>query len=324
MTRQLTKLHFSGAPDLFGEIRRLDIDGTETTIATALEFVLNQGNGWDWTLHALERLLDDQTNQAGSALPEGALASYAVFADALGRRVAEMHDALASASDEDSFLPQQATDDSLSEWRLATEQQVETALAALERTGAAEAFTALKALLSDRAAFDRQLAALTEGGIGTPITRIHGDLHLGQTLVVAGDAMIIDFEGEPAKPLTERRHKNSPLRDVAGLVRSFDYAVTSVALNRPARDRGTEESTAAILEEFRRVSSTRFLESYALHRGRPLSAGEKRLLDLFLIEKAAYEVAYEAANRPKWVNIPLRGLMGLLQQAAPAAQVVDA
>ena len=142
--------------------------------------------------------------------------------------------------------------------------------------------------------------------------RVHGDFHLGQVLVASGDAYIIDFEGEPAASIEERRAKTSPLRDVAGLLRSIDYAgatliegkgVSAAPIDETQRDR--------LVAEFRTRSSRAFLKDYWLARSSVGGAAERVLLELFLVEKAAYEIAYEAANRPTWIGVPLAGLMRL-------------
>jgi maltose alpha-D-glucosyltransferase/alpha-amylase len=127
------------------------------------------------------------------------------------------------------------------------------------------------------------LQGLAVSGLGTMKTRIHGDFHLGQVLVAGDDAYIIDFEGEPAKTVAQRRAKSSPMRDVAGLLRSFQYAAAIGGANR----------------DFVEQMSGVFLTAY----------GEVQdpLLALFLLEKSAYEICYEAANRPEWLAIPLRG-----------------
>jgi maltose alpha-D-glucosyltransferase / alpha-amylase len=142
------------------------------------------------------------------------------------------------------------------------------------------------------------------------MTRIHGDFHLGQVLLVEGDAYIIDFEGEPARSLDERRSKASPLRDVAGFLRSIDYAAATVADLEdgadPLRDR-----RHVLLNQFREAAERAFLSGYeaAVGNGERLTEGRNaRLLELFLLHKAAYEVCYEAASRPKWISVPLRGL----------------
>jgi maltose alpha-D-glucosyltransferase / alpha-amylase len=159
-------------------------------------------------------------------------------------------------------------------------------------------------------------------------TRTHGDFHLGQVLVSSGDAYIIDFEGEPARPLEERRAKSSPIRDVAGILRSFDYAVAA-ASSRAAGPAQNAPRKAAVLEEFAANASEAFLAAYReVHAESPrrwvTEAGEPALLDLFLIEKAAYEICYEAANRPAWIGIPLHGLARIVARiTAPVMEPAD-
>ena len=142
---------------------------------------------------------------------------------------------------------------------------------------------------------------------------MHGDFHLGQVLVSQGDAYIIDFEGEPARTMNERRQKSSPLRDVAGLLRSFDYATATARLGRGGASPQTAERRIALLEKFRIEAGQTMLDAYhAVAHAAPRRwvdpADEPALLDLFLLEKAAYEIRYEATNRPTWLAIPLAGL----------------
>jgi trehalose synthase-fused probable maltokinase len=142
----------------------------------------------------------------------------------------------------------------------------------------------------------------TVGSVGRRI-RHHGDLHLGQILSRDGDWIVIDFEGEPARSLPERRLKHSPLRDVAGMLRSFTYA-TRVA--------GADEAVETQLREA-------FLDGYfdAVQRAEILPQREttERLLRIFELEKAVYELRYELAHRPDWVSIPVGGIVRLLEQA---------
>jgi maltose alpha-D-glucosyltransferase / alpha-amylase len=145
------------------------------------------------------------------------------------------------------------------------------------------------------------------------MTRVHGDFHLGQVLVASGEAYIIDFEGEPATSIAERRAKTSPLRDVAGLLRSIDYAgaslmertdVGAVPLDEAQRDQ--------FIVRFRRRASQAFLRGYWSTSVLADKPATRALLELFLIEKAAYEISYEAANRPNWIGVPLAGLSRLM------------
>ena len=132
-------------------------------------------------------------------------------------------------------------------------------------------------------------------------------------LVVSGDVTIIDFEGEPAKPAEVRRGKDHPLRDVAGIIRSFDYAAAVVKRRSQASHAHVpDQQVAAFLDSFVVRATDSFLAGYrealaAATESTPLTVTPE-LLDLFLIEKAAYEVVYEAANRPTWIDVPLHGL----------------
>jgi maltose alpha-D-glucosyltransferase/alpha-amylase len=159
--------------------------------------------------------------------------------------------------------------------------------------------------------------------------RCHGDYHLGQVLFTGKDFVIIDFEGEPARPISERRSKRSPLRDVAGMIRSFDYA-TVTALS----DRAVRPEDAAQLRPWatfwNRWVSAEFLKSYLQTAGKadfmPRSRDDINVaLNIFLLEKAVYEVGYELNNRPSWVQVPITGILDLLQtakveQGAPARE----
>ncbi len=149
-------------------------------------------------------------------------------------------------------------------------------------------------------------------------TRFHGDLHHGQVLVAQDDFVIVDFEGEPARPVAERRAKSSVLRDVAGMLRSFGYAAHAAAQRRAAGEPATESGNKALVE-WEQAAAQHFLLGYAKASGGlasvPADAGSLRtLLDLFLVEKALYELRYEAANRPDWIEIPLAGLLEIAQR----------
>ena len=172
-------------------------------------------------------------------------------------------------------------------------------------------------LVKRRGALTKEAVKLAQRATGSLAMRIHGDFHLGQVLVTQGDAVIIDFEGEPARPLAERRRKMSPLRDVAGLLRSIDYAAAMALKSGPAAvgpaGAGTKRE---LVGRCRPAAKQAFLEAYRRaaridHRWTH-DDGEASLLTLFTIEKAAYELCYEAANRPTWIGVPLAGLAELV------------
>jgi maltokinase len=167
--------------------------------------------------------------------------------------------------------------------------------------------------LEDRFAAAAELAAKDHRA-----QRIHGDLHLGQTLRTSLGWKLVDFEGEPAKDLTERRLADSPWRDVAGMLRSFDYAVRAVARDISA----TEDEAPQVAyrsQEWVKRNSAAFLEGYVAHRGTPLSEDEQTLITAYVADKAIYEAVYETRNRPTWVDIPLAALHKILDPSAEHA-----
>lgn len=331
MTRYLTERGYANCAPLLGEVARVDVDGTPHTLLLAQGFVRNQGDGWTWTLDFLARTVEEAAVTGDDAEDENeTFATYAAFAGAVGRRLGELHDVLAAPADDADFAPSRVDSSVAQEWADSAHAQVERALADLrqqrEWPNLATAALADEILAAEdplHSAVDR----LAMRGIGSLRTRVHGDLHLGQLLVVQGDAFIIDFEGEPARPLAERRRKSSPLRDVAGMLRSFEYAAAAAAPGRAAASPQTEERRAALLQRFRARAGDWLLDSYrrvlAASSNPWVSAdSEAALLDLFLLEKAAYEIHYEAANRPAWLPIPLAGLHRLVHRLTGAETVV--
>jgi maltose alpha-D-glucosyltransferase / alpha-amylase len=314
MSNYLTTAGFANAPPLLGEIVQATKDGSSHTLGVALGFIRNQGDAWSWMLDSLTRGLDSLAADSESDV----LADCEAIAATIGRRLGEMHAVLSRPTSDEAFAPVSADADDASGWARKTEQRLEKALSFIEKIGEwpnEQDTERAQALLRSRAKVSTALKRLAKFGAGTLMTRIHGDFHLGQVLVATGDAYIIDFEGEPATSLEERRAKTSPLRDVAGLLRSIDYAgaalqegkgVAAAPVDHVQRD--------SLIAEFRSRAARAFLKGYWLARGSGGSAAERALLDLFLIEKAVYEIAYEAANRPTWIGVPLAGLAGLTKR----------
>jgi len=152
-------------------------------------------------------------------------------------------------------------------------------------------------------------------------TRIHGDYHLGQVLVAQDDWYIIDFEGEPAKTLSQRRAKHSPLRDIAGMLRSFDYAAWAGVRHVAATTGATVDATVQEAIAWRDETFDAFMSGYReLNTEIPSYPSDEReatrLLRLFTLEKACYELAYEASNRPDWISIPIKGITAILDSIA--------
>jgi maltose alpha-D-glucosyltransferase/alpha-amylase len=325
MTRHLTEAGYANTPPLLGEVVRVAPDGTPHTLMLAQGFARNQGDGWGWTLDWLSRAVDEValTDEA----PEDPFAGYAPFATALGRRLGELHAVLARPHPDPAFAPEPATAVERDAWAAGALAQLDPALdllAARQDLPEADAARAAR-VLGRRDALRRAVHRLAQSAEGALKTRLHGDFHLGQVLVAQGDAVIVDFEGEPARSLAERRAKGSPLRDVAGLLRSLDYAA-SVAIATEASGTATAAPTerrAALLVRWQQEAASAFLAAYrAVEAAAPdpwVSAeAEAPLLDLFLLEKAAYEIRYEAANRPQWIGVPLRGLAALTDRLASA------
>jgi len=253
-----------------------------------------------------------------------ALEETSRFMRMLGKRLGEMHVALAQPSDEPAFAPESAGAGHCKAWAAEVSARIDEALdlLAARKDWAHEDDAKLAAQLAGQRKHLKALAAQWAArGEGSVRTRIHGDLHLGQVLVAQDDVYIIDFEGEPARPLAERREKGSPLRDVAGMLRSFDYAAATAMGVGGAGQSGTDRARKAeIVAKFRDTSGQAFLTAYReaakpiAHQWQDRSA-ESALLDLFVLQKAAYEVAYEASNRPAWLGVPMRGLAAFASKA---------
>ena len=319
MTEYLTKVGYENSAPLLGQVVRVSDDGVPHTLIIVQGAIRNQGDAWNWMLDNLKRSVDEYATLDPEELPEeGIFTTLRNFAGVVGRRLGELHVALAAPTDDPAFAPTQAGPDDIQGWKTRALDQLVTAMDILEegRVGFDPDLTQMVDHLGHRR--DELIAAvnrLADAGTDTLLTRLHGDFHLGQVLVAQGDAFIIDFEGEPLRALEERRAKTSPLRDAAGLLRSLDYAAVSTL--PPEEDASLQqfrEIRVALLERFREGAQKAFLEAYdeAIAAAPQLGLdGDKRssLLDLFVLEKAAYEIQYEAANRPKWISIPLRGLV---------------
>jgi predicted trehalose synthase len=282
MSRYLTeRAGFAHTPRLAGALEWVAADGGAATFAIAHALVPGASDGWRWLLARLQ-----QGDAAARALR------------VLGRRTAELHLALARETDDPAFAAETITPADVAAWTAGVQAQLDAARAALGGR------------LPDGVPARVDGAGLG-GLLGAAKIRHHGDFHLGQTLTVGDgeDFFVIDFEGEPLRPLEERRRKHTPLRDVAGMLRSLGYAAASAGA--PA---GWEEQARAA-----------FLEGYRGAAGRaPFLPAEPaalpRALALLELEKAAYEVVYEANNRPDWLAIPARGLERAARAVgAPAA-----
>jgi maltose alpha-D-glucosyltransferase/alpha-amylase len=331
---------FRNTPRLAGTIEYRDEgSGSPTTAALLQGFTPNSGDAWAYTLDSIGRYYDKLLSdpEAGAriakSIPTGSVmslahkpvpdiaretvGSYLADAELLGKRTAELHLALASRQDIPAFAPEAFTPHyQRSIYQSMRTQVVQTMQAVRKR---AKESAELEALLAKEESLHHKLRAVLHGKIEAERIRIHGDYHLGQVLYTGNDFVVIDFEGEPARPLSERRLKRSALRDVAGMLRSFHYAPYAVVFGTApgsyvrTEDRTRLETGARFWHQW--VSAS-FLRAYLAEsaKGKHLPTSPEAmetLLNAYLIEKALYEVIYELNNRPDWVRIPLHGLMDL-------------
>jgi maltose alpha-D-glucosyltransferase/alpha-amylase len=319
MGRYLTEQGFANIAPLLGEVVRIDNEGERHALAIAQGFIRNQGDAWTWTLDLLMRGLSDLTagTEEANASSTEQHEDYDTIATLLGRRLGEMHAILARDTNDPAFVPETAGGTMTEQWTAQAVQQLGGAFAALDaqkewEEAAAQDLAAVTPLRERLADIVQDLA---RSGPGSTLTRIHGDLHLGQVLVANGDVYIIDFEGEPAKPMVQRREKNHRLRDVAGMIRSFDYAAAVVKRKSLASHAHVADpSRDAFLRTFVERGTQCFLNGYLEAFPAEDVKAEQDLLQLFLLEKAGYEIVYEAANRPTWIDVPLHGLAQLATQ----------
>ena len=247
----------------------------------------------------------------------------------LGRRTGELHRALAAETGDPAFDPEPVRPDDLRGWAERVRADAVRHLDSLARRQAElpePVRSDAERVLGLRDEIDRRIAAAAaQEGIEAVKTRYHGDYHLGQVLVFENDFIIVDFEGEPARSLEERRAKHSPLRDVAGMLRSFNYVAYATLYRITAERPGDFAVLEPMARSWERLARQAFLEGYGeiVYGTRAYPSQSEHaasLLELFILEKALYELGYELANRPDWVRIPLKGILALLGQEEPPVQ----
>jgi len=333
MSAYLTAADYPNISPLLGSMVRRDAGGEDSLLMIAQGYLSNQGDAWSWTQNNLERAIRDELTQAISEQEQhyNALGELADFAGLLGQRLGEMHGVLGAPTDDKDFKPEVTTAKDTQAWAKDVGAQIDRALQLL-KVHQDQLNPADQALVSDLLAQKKAIAshvqALAKATLGGLRIRVHGDLHLGQVLVVKGDAYLIDFEGEPARPLHERRGKHSPYKDVSGVLRSFDYAA-AMALNVQGVDHSVEADVARkrVTDRYLKEARQAFIQAYqaatsTLAHDWQDAKGQDAALTLFSLEKAAYEVAYEAENRPTWLPVPLQGLHGLLSGLTPLSNTV--
>jgi len=338
--RYLTeKVKFDRIPPFAGSIEYEPAGDSEPFVLAMLQgLVANEGDGWKWTVEELDRYLEtsvahpfpeELSPQLGDPLElsehpilqvaRDHIGIYLDSAATLGRRTGELHIALAAPTDDPPLAPEplgaaelEALRADLREHALRVFDMLKERLPYLPD----EVVETAAAVLSRRT---RILDHFESLGPDPPVMRrirIHGDYHLGQVLKVKTDFVILDFEGEPARPLRERRAKQCPLKDVAGMLRSFSYAAHSSLINYATRHGSDMARLEPWTRFWERCVSAEFLRAYreATHGvdfSPPNITDFRKLLDIFLVDKALYEVGYELNVRPAWVRIPLIGIMSL-------------
>jgi maltose alpha-D-glucosyltransferase/alpha-amylase len=320
--------HFSNSPPLLGALELIDSGGTPTALAVLQGFVRNQGDGWSFTEDYLHRIVHDleiisTAEESGEVEPH---AMYVGMARTLGNRVADLHRAFAIEVDDPAFRPEPASPRDLEAWGEQVREQASAARSALTRSISSgdlseDVHQQVEEVLSLWPKIGRLIDQALPKRLKVMKTRHHGDLHLGQVVVVREDFFILDFEGEPVRTMEQRRSKHSPLRDVAGIIRSFNYAALTASHDHIASRPDFEEQLETAMRQFEELATAHFLEGYRETINGCSSVPEdpkafQRLLNLFVLEKALYEVCYEAANRPDWLRIPLTGVQRLIASAA--------
>jgi maltose alpha-D-glucosyltransferase/alpha-amylase len=346
------QVRFPSVPAVAGELEYRGRDRRRFAIGILQDYVPNEGDAWQHTLDALsqyfdravtrqaelqnfqlprKRLIDLLTDEETPSAVSDLIGPHYESVKILGKRTAELHIALASTTDDPNFAPEPFSVLYQRSLYQSMRNHAGHMLALLKKR-----LSALPAAVLDDASLlvarqpeiMNRFKTILSRKINAQRTRLHGDYHLGQVLYTGKDYIIIDFEGEPSRRLTERRIKRSPIRDIAGMLRSFHYAAYTSLFGHLGSARVRPEDMAA-LEPWALLWNVwigaAFLKSYLEHAVPagflPFNREDiKILLDVYLLEKALYELGYELNNRPDWVRIPLIGVRQLLEEpAAPDA-----
>lgn len=315
--RHLTEVvHFPNCVPVAGVVEYAPTDGPTMTLSLLQAHVANQGDGWAYTLAYLQRFLELKRTSA-EEMPPDVHGAFLELIGTLGQRTAELHLALARVTGNPAFDPEPLGVADVEAYRARAVAEAQGSFRMLQEQLGSLSGATLDEARAVLAAHSRVIDRISTFAASAPRglkTRIHADYHLGQVLLVKNDFLIIDFEGEPGRSFDERRAKHSPLRDVAGMLRSFSYARESGL--RAAAQTPDEQN---LLDPFARTweseSRHAFLQAYAgTVQGSALYESleaSQDLLALFEIEKALYELRYELGHRPDWVRIPLAGIITL-------------
>jgi maltose alpha-D-glucosyltransferase/alpha-amylase len=338
----LEKTHFTNVPPLAGALEYYQEAAAPISLAVLQSFVPNEGDAWQYTQESLEKYFQYVHSRPVKQVPplsrehllslpreipvfaREAIGTYLVSAQVLGQRTAELHIALASDPDDPEFAPEPfsfayrtSLYQSLRSQTVRTLQLLREKLPGLPedmKESARRVVNAEKSIIERYRLVQRQDIAATR-------IRIHGDYHLGQVLNTGKDFVIIDFEGETDRPLSARRTKRLPLKDVAGMIRSLDYAAHTALLRQVSLAPRPEDELAPLRNWAQYwyvwVAATflaAYLDNIRNARLLPEDTGQlKILLDAFLLERAVYEIGYELNNRPDWLKVPIEGVLQLTE-----------
>jgi trehalose synthase-fused probable maltokinase len=300
---------FTNVPSLLGSIEYVrPSTGVRTALCVLQSLIRNGKDGWQYVMERFKR--PSKGGATGESEHE-----LVILARKLGKRTAELHQAFGRATDNPDFKAEPISQDGLSQWELNLQSSIssvsESVASVLHQSGDADSVLA-KSLVARKAELAAHVRALFPRSTKAKRTRLHGDFHLGQTVVTKEDVFIVDFEGEPLRSLAERRAKSLPMRDVAGMLRSLEYASAAAA-----RDTELDAEASLAVQQLTSRMQWAFLMVYSETIAGCASFPEDltqadNFLELCLIDKALYEVQYEIANRPAWINIPIAGLLAAM------------
>lgn len=319
--------HFPHCVPMVGVVEYVSEGGAQCTLAIAQGYVANQGDGWTYSTSYMQRHLE-QCRANAQEFADDAHTAYLQMVQTLGLRTAELHLALSRRDVDPLFNAETLTSSDVDGQRERIRHEATASLdqlqAQLDTLNPQEKDDA-QALLDARSLLDTLINQRIKLPRGAIKIRCHGDYHLGQVLVAKNDFIIIDFEGEPARSLDERRMRQSPWMDVAGMLRSFSYASLS-ALRAAAQSDDELEALRPHAIQWDNQTRNAFLTAYVARMNGTVDTLENSqppplpheiaLLRLFEIGKALYELRYELNNRPDWVSIPLQGLLRMIHAAA--------
>lgn len=312
---------YSNISPLLGSIEYEENADTSATLVLAQAYMPNQGDGWNYSIDYLLRFFEDcLTNLPTVTETTDWHADYHRMMHILGLRTGELHKALAIKSGDPAFEPEPILPEDLEKWReqVSLEAQMTLSKLASRQSDIPEEHeAAVHQLLNMKTILLKRVSSLIPKQLDAVKIRYHGDYHLGQVLLTENDFIIIDFEGEPARPLEERRNKHSPLRDVAGMLRSFNYAAAVALANFTTMRPADHDRLVPYVTEWEATTREAFLSGYCEGiKNCPVWPREdqhaQQLIELFCIEKALYELRYELDHRIEWTTVPLTGLLAIL------------